>query len=442
MGMKVSGPRGSSMISGNLKEFQDNPLGFLDNIRINYQDVAKVRFLQYPIYILMKPDYIEEVLVTKAMSFHKNESFNELDPFTGEGLLTREGGFHLKQRRMMHPSVTKKHISLFGENTVEVTEKYLEEWDQNPLRIINEDLMNISLGVISKTLFSLSTFENKEISGNEMDTVLGLATKRIRALYHVPYSAPLKGNRNFQVVCSKLEKVVYTIMNYRREHPKQKYVDLLSIIVNACDNHSGNYLTNKLLRDELLKIFFDEHEATASTLSWVLYNLSKHTIAKEKVFEELEKIKVEQLSIEHIDQLSYLKAVILESLRLYPPVYLFGRRAFQNVEIGPFSVRKGEGIIISPYIIHKLSSSFEKAEMFCPERFLGDPINRIHPQAYFPFGNGSRKCLENPYALFEALLVLGTILRKFDVNLVEEVDMDPSITLRPKGKLKMLVKRR
>ncbi|MBM7661785.1 cytochrome P450 [Bacillus mesophilus] len=441
----IKGPKGK-IIAGNLLEFREDPLQFLDKLRSDYKDVAKVRFANRIIYVLMNPDLVKEALVTKASSFEKSNQFKEIMPLVGEGLLTSEGDVHMRQRRMMQPSFKKSTIQNYAESMSSVASKAVEQWQNQDTRSINVDMMNIALGIICKTMFSMDVQESHESIGQPIDDAMHIATKRIRSLIRVPYRIPTSENKRFKAAIHILDEVVYGIIEHRRTLPYSEYEDLLAILLKTKDETDESYMNDQQIRDEAMTIFLAGHETTANAMSWALYLLATHPEVQQKAQEEIDRVVGDSsLQLEHAEKLTYVKNIINESLRLFPPAWLFGRTAIDDVEIGDIKIKAGQNVLFSPYINHRSEEFFDQPNTFIPERFEGDFLKTIPPYAYFPFGGGPRVCIGNHFAMLEATIVLATVLQKFTVSPVypnQTVEAQPLITLRPKGDLLLQVMRR
>ncbi|WP_332628451.1 cytochrome P450 [Halalkalibacter flavus] len=440
------GPKGT-LLAGNLIDFRKDPLHFLNDLRLNYERVAKIRFANRQIYMLMSPDLIKEALVTKSASFEKSKAFKEINPLVGEGLLTSEGEFHLRQRRMMQPSFKKTHIKLYADQMSKVAIAAIEEWQVDEERNLHADMMNIALGIISKTMFSMDMKESHQTIGAPIDEAIRIATKRIRSLMKIPKAIPTKENQQFKESLRILNEVVYGIISHRREaNDAANYDDLLGILMKATDETDHTHMTDKQLRDEVMTIFLAGHETTANAMSWALYLLAQHPDIQANAQTEIDQVVGDsQIRIEHTEQLTYLRNVINETLRLYPPAWMFGREATCDVQIGENLVKAGQNVMVSPYITHRLEEYYQDPNIFQPERFEKDFLRSIPTYAFFPFGGGPRVCIGNHFAMLEATIVLATVLQKYTVSPIrpnQKVEAEPLITLRPKGGVVLRVVRR
>ncbi|MBM7692023.1 cytochrome P450 [Peribacillus deserti] len=439
-----SGPEGR-LISGHVKDFQADPLGFLKRVS-GYGEVAKMRFGPFQnVYLISDPDLIKQVLVTKQKSFKKSQDFNALKPVVGEGLLTSEKEYHMRQRRLIQPAFKKTNIRSYAQSMIDITTDYVSKWRDGEERIITQDTMNITLDIISKTMFNMEFKEGYNIIGPPLDTVMHIAVKRMRKLFNLPLWIPTKKNREFNKAIEQLDAVLYTIIEKRRQDT-EKHEDMLGILMDARDEEDGIGMTDIQVRDELMTMFLAGHETTANALAWTLLLLSQNPEAEQKFFDEVDQvIGSRSPAPEDFMKLTYTQNVIWESLRLYPPAFVIGREALEEVEIGDYQFKKGDMIMISQYVMHHKPEYFADPEIFRPERFENNFVKTIPAYAYFPFGGGPRVCIGNHFALMEMVLVLATMAQRFKVKLAPDhsrVTPYPSITLRPKGGIRMIVEER
>jgi cytochrome P450 len=439
------GPKGQ-LLTGNLKEFQADPLGFLTELTHSYGDFVQFRLGPFQkIYLINDPELIKEVLVTKQKSFVKSKDIQTLKTVVGEGLLTSEKTFHKRQRKLIQPSFKRAHIANYGEDMIQTTLQYLTKWRDKEIRSISDDMMNITLGIISKTMFSMEFEEGANVIGEPMEAVMKLGIKRMRSIVKLPIWVPTKNNRNLNKAIQALDGVLYDIIN-KRKQGIEKHEDLLGILMDAKDEDDGLGMSDKQLRDELMTIFLAGHETTANALTWTLYLLAQHPEVEKKLHQELTNvIGNDRPSPTHYMNLNYTQYIVKESLRLYPPAYIIGRQVDQDVQIGEHHLNKGEMVVMSQYVMHRNETFFNEPHLFLPERFESEFIKTIPTYAYFPFGGGPRVCIGNHFSLMEMVLVLACIAQNFQLELTADhhvVKPQPLITLRPKRGVKMIVKQR
>jgi cytochrome P450 len=433
------------MITGHTKEFQKDPLGFLKKVS-SYGEVVKIRFRPFQnVYLISDPEMIQQVLVTKQKHFVKSKDFHALKTVIGEGLLTSEKETHMRQRRLIQPAFKRSHITNYGQDMIAITTDHLSKWEDGDERSITQDMMDITLGIISKTMFSMDFKEGYSILGEPIETAMRMSVKRMRALLNLPLWIPTKTNLEYKEAIDKLNVVLYTIIEKRRQS-NERHKDMLGILMDARDDDDRGGMTDTQVRDELMTIFLAGHETTANALSWTLYLLSQHPESEKKLFHEIDSvIGNRNLVPEDFMKLPYTQNIILESMRIYPPVFVIGREVDEDVEIGGYRFKKGDTILVSQYVMHHKPEYFPDAESFRPERFENNFVKMIPSYAYFPFGGGPRVCIGNHFAMMEAVLVLATISRCFKVKLAPDhhpVIPYPSITLRPRSGLRMIPEER
>jgi cytochrome P450 len=437
-----SGPK-AKLLTGHLSEFQSDPLGFLSLLSKEHGPVASFRLGPFQrVKLVSDPDLIKEILVTKQKYFIKSRDIRVLKSLVGEGLLTSEKKFHMRQRRLIQPAFKKTHIAGYAQDMIDTALTYLSGWEHGEKRMVSEDMMNITLGIISKTMFGMEFNEGFEKIGEPLEKCMKLAVRRMRSLVPLPLWVPTTKNRELKEAVKALDEVLHKIISGRREDCAE-HEDLLGILMAARDETDGQSMTDAQLRDELMTIFLAGHETTANTLSWTLYLLSQNPEAEKKLHQELEQVIGNRApSPEDFMKLPYTQNVIWESLRLYPPAYVIGRDAIQDVAIGDYLLKKGEMVLMSQYVMHRNPLYFEQPDTFIPERFNDHYMKTLPPYAFFPFGGGPRVCIGNHFALMEAVLVLACIAQRYRVRILpghHTVRPQPLITMRPKHGLQMLI---
>lgn len=437
----VNGPSGK-WLTGHVKDFQRDPLGFLTFLSTEYKDLAKIRFGPRRVYVVSNPDLIKEILVTKQKSFVKSQDLQILKDVVGEGLLTSEKKVHIQQRRMIQPSFQHAHISKYAQDMIDTTNQCLSNWEHGAEVVITDEMMNITLGIIAKTMFSMEFEEGVSKIGEPMDTYMKLAVKRMRSLYPLPLWVPIKANRTYKQSIKSLDEVISSIIDKRRKEGSISQ-DLLGVLLQARDEKSGAKMTDDQLKDELMTIFLAGHETTANALSWTLYLLTQHPEKQQKLHDEIESVIGDTpVTPEHYQKLPFTQNVVSEALRMYPPAYVIGRRADEDLNVGEYHFKKGDMIMMSQYGVHRREEYFKNPEQFIPERFENNFIKTIPTFAYFPFGGGPRVCIGNHFAIMESVLVLACIAKRFKWKLASNhhiVKPQPLITLRPKNGLRMVL---
>ena len=422
---------------------QVNPLTVFMRARFELGEVVDLRLPYARVFAVASPKIIEQVLVTQAPKFSKQtRGYDQLRRVLGNGLLTSEGSFWLRQRRLAQPAFHREHLQGWGEAMVRATTDLVttlqpridsgEKFDA--LKV----MMNLTMRIVGETLLSADV-------SSDHDTVTGSLTNGLEAIQHrlthpfsLPEWVPTKHNREFALASSALNKVVFGIIAERRRGGGSKD-DLLALLMNAVDLDTNERMNDEQLRDEVMTIFLAGHETTAVLLSWTLYLLSKHPGVERKVRAELTSVLgAREPTTDDVPKLSYLARVIKEVLRLYPPAWILGRRATEDVTVDGWQFQKRSVLMFSSYVLHRLPEVFTNPEGFDPDRWLDE--ERLPRGAYIPFSIGARKCIGDSFAQLEASLVLATLLPRVSFALVpgQHIEPEPMITIRPKGGVQMV----
>ena len=264
-------------------------------------------------------------------------------------------------------------------------------------------------------------------------------TDRIMSVIKFPASFPTAQNRRFQQAVANAEQIVYDLINERRRG-RGNPNDLLSLLMAARDEETGEGLSDKELRDQAITIIGAGYETTTQALAWTWYLLAKHPEIENKLHAEISDVLGGRTpTFEDLPNLKYTLMVFQEAMRLYPPIWMMSRAAIEADEIGGYRVPANSEILLLPYITHRSPKYWENPEEFNPEHFLPEKVAARPRFAYFPFGAGARQCIGNNFALMEAQLIIATITQKYRLRLTDEQSLKPetSVTLRPNKGLKM-----
>ena len=441
---KVSGPKGK-LLFGNYFEFDRDPLNFILRCSQDYGDIVRLKAFNLEFYLLNHPDLIEEVLVTKNKIFIKDKGLKTRSSrrLFGQGLLTSEGDFWLRQRRLSQPAFHKERIAGYGAVMVRDTTRMINQWKNGEVRDIHADMMRLTLGIVAETLFGTDATANAEVVGNALEIVSEQFSSQGGISQLLDNLFPTPNYLKFEKVVQRLDEIIYQIIDQRRAHTGDRD-DLLSMLLKARDD-DGSRMSDKQLRDELMTLFLAGHETTALTLSWTWLVLGQHPEVERKLFEEIESVLGERMpAVADLPRLQYTDMVVKESMRLYPPAWMIGREAMEDCEIGGCRIPKGAQVLMSQWSMHRNPGYFSDPIRFHPERWQMEESKRLPKYAYFPFGGGPRLCIGNAFAMMEANLILATIAQKCRLELQpnQKITPMPSITLRPKEGILVTVRKR
>jgi cytochrome P450 len=441
--MRTTSAPGRVPVLGHLPAYLRNPLKFLSQAQ-GLGPFVDVEFPMMRSVMLTEPEHIEEVLVTKSKSFSKDIYAQDLKRLLGEGLLTSEGDFWLRQRRLAQPAFHKERIASYGRTMVDCAEAEVSRWRDGEVRDVHEDMMRVTLEIVGKTLFGTNVADRAKDIAVALDAVMARYTDPVAM--GVPHwdKLPTPGNKRFREGVAMIDSVIRELIAAHRQNRAGDGSDLLAMLLAARDE-DGSGMSDQQLRDEVITLILAGHETTAIALSWTWMLLSQHPEVARKLEEELDRVLGDHApTLADVPKLEYADRVIRESMRLYPPAWSLGRQALVDVTIGGLPIKKGEQIWMIQWAMHRDARFFPEPERFNPERWSGDMQKKLPRYAYFPFGGGPRFCIGQSFAMMEAVLLLATFARAYRLTLLPEHPIEPltAVTLRPKHGLRVRLRRR
>jgi cytochrome P450 len=430
------------LLSALFGAMQQNPLDYFTDMARKYGDVSGMRIGNFRSLFINHPDLIEDVLVNNAKKYHKGRILQANKYLFGEGLLTSEGDFWLRQRRLSQPAFHRARVSAYAATMAEYVEQMLATWHNGEERDIHEEMLQLALRIVGKTLFDADVTRDAKEVGETLNILLQIAANFGRTIL-VPLWVPTPRNLRAKLGIKRLEKVIYRIIAERRASGHDTG-DLLSILLHAQDE-DGSHMNDRQLRDETITLFLAGHETTANTLSWTWWLLAQNPAVEKKFHEELHGVLGGRVpTLNDLPKLRYLSHVLTESLRLYPTAWGMARLAAEEHEIAGYPVRVGYGVAFAQWVVQRDERWFDAPLEFRPERWENGLAKQLPRFAYFPFGGGPRQCIGNAFALMEASVVLATVGRKYRFSLVPEHQVTPlaSITLRPRNGIRVTLESR
>jgi cytochrome P450 len=432
------------LLSGNLREFRSDMLAFYTQCARDYGDLVSFRLGLRRIYLLNRPEYIEDVLVTNNTNFIKTYIFRLLGPVLGNGLFLSEGDFWLRQRRLAQPAFHRDRIATYGGVMVASAEQMMEQWKDGETRDMHTEMTRLALRIVAKVLFDADVVNEAADVGAALEAVLETFNARFQSLFPLPIRIPTPSNRRLTRAVRRLDEIIFPIIQRRRAGGEER-ADSLSLLLNARDQDDGRGMTDRQVRDEVMNLFLAGHETTANMLSWIWYLLALHPEVEHQLQDELRAtLDGRPPTVADLPRLRYTEMVINEAIRLYPPAYVIGREAMQGCAVGGYELPRGATVLMSQWVVHRDPRYFEAPQSFRPERWADGLVRRLPRFAYFPFGGGPRVCIGNSFSLVEAALLLATVAQRFRFTLLPEPPVVPwaSVTLRPKHGVWALLHRR
>jgi cytochrome P450 len=426
------GPPGH-WLSGNLPEFRRDRLDFLTHCARTYGDVVQLRFAHRRIYLISHPDLIEEVVVAQSRHFIKHFALR-LNPLVlGKGLLTSEGEFWLRQRRLIQPVFVRNRIAGYAPAMVAAARRVTGSWRPGERHDIMVEMMRLTLQIAAKTLFDADVGDEAHDIAAALQVLQENFLKRFNTLVPLPIWVPTAANRRLRRAVRRLDDILFGFIRQRRAQ-KIDRGDLLSLLLNARDE-AGSGMTDRQVRDEAMTLFLAGHETTALALSWAWYLLAQDPAVEDKLATEVRDVLGERdPTVDDCPRLKFTEMVALEAMRLYPPAYVIGREALTDCNVGGYQVPRGTTVMMSQWVVHRDPQLYAEAERFRPERWAEDATRTMPRFAYFPFGGGPRLCIGNTFAMMELVLVLAAIAQRFRFRLQSGHDVTPmpTFTLRPR----------
>jgi cytochrome P450 len=421
-----------------------DPLAFFSGLAHTYGDVSHVRLAYEHLYLLNAPPLVKDLLVTNQKSFVKGRGLESAKRLLGNGLLTSEGETHLRQRRLVQPAFHRDRIASYASTMTDVAQRARCGWREGDILDIAQEMMRLTLAVVGRTLFGaeLESFALRVAQAvKTMADAFWLATL---PFFDTLESLPIQPFRRIRRARIELDEIVYALIADRRRSPRDRG-DLLSMLLTAQDEDDGLRMTDQQFRDEAMTLFLAGHETTSNALAWTWYLLSRAPGVEARLHEEIDRVlRGRRPSPDDLPALPFVDQVITESMRLYPPAWIIGRRAIEDYRVGDYLVPSRSIVVVSPYVLQRDPRFFADPLAFKPERWTPAFKAALPPFAYFPFGGGTRRCIGESFAWMELGLIVATIAQQWRFERLPDHEPvpQPGVTLRMKHGLKMTARRR
>jgi cytochrome P450 len=432
-------------IFGALLALRDDRLDTLLELGTRY-DIARFRLLHQPAVLLSHPAAIQRVLVDNAKSYTKHTfGYRRMRAVLGNGLVTSEGDFWLRQRRIAQPAFHKPRIEAFAELMTRAASDMVARWPAEGELGLDREMMRVTLRVVGEALLSRDVTAEADGVGDALPVVLHHVMKRITSPWSFPESWPTPQNRRFRRALSTLDAVVAGMLDDRRAAAQRGEAargDLLDMLLASEDSETGERMNDAQLRDEVMTMFLAGHETTAMALTWTVHLLTQHPDVQEAVAREVDEVLGGRApTLADFGRLELTGRVIDESMRLYPPVWMVARNAEADDEILGHRIRPGDYVFMSTWVTHRRPDLWPDPERFDPDRFLPERAAGRHKFAFFPFIGGKRKCIGDHFALLEARLILAVMVQRARFSAVGDTPPvpDPLVTLRPRDGLRVAI---
>jgi cytochrome P450 len=438
-----------------LREFIHNPLKTLMDIAYTYGDIAHFKFGRQHVYLINNPHYIEDILIRNYKNFIKSRGLQVSKRLLGEGLVTSEGEYHDRQRRLIQPTFHPSEIKRYGDIMTTSTAQMTQKWQDGTTLDIHKEMMHVTMTIISKAVLSSDIKSEGDDVGNSLLTCMEYFNRLQMPFGELIEKIPvLRINKGYQNAKKTLDSIVFNMIREHRDSESKGVLprDLLYTLLQAQDTEAGiGRMTDIQLRDEVMTIFLAGHETTSNALTWTFYLLSQNPTVGDRMYDELQSVLGDSESsgsrtpdVRDVPKLVYTEKVLRESMRLYPPAWTIGRQAINDYKVDKYVIPAGSIILMSQYVMHRNQNYYSDPDIFYPDRWTKEAKLQMPRFSYFPFGGGIRSCVGEPFAWLEGILLLATICKQWkmhhDAN--HKVELKPLITLRPKYGMRMKLERR
>lgn len=435
-----------------------DPLAMLQRLAREHGDVTFFRLGHERCYFVNHPHAIRDVLVTDQRHFTKSRGLERAKKLLGEGLLTSEGLHHLRQRRMLQPAFHRERIAGYGDVMVDYAVRLGERWQPGATYDVAHEMMRLTLAIAGKTLFDTDVESEADEVGGAVTAVLESFWLNLLPGAALLEKLPVPRLRRARAARQRLDALIYRMIAERRASGRD-HGDLLSMLIAASDAAEAagasegppgelppdvRAMSDQQIRDEAMTLLLAGHETTANALTWTWYLLSQHPAVAERVRREVTSVAASRrASARDLPALPYTRQVVMESMRLYPPAWIIGRRSIGEYVIDGYRLPPRAMVFMSPYVMHRDARFFSDPERFAPERWTPQFEAALPKFAYFPFGGGARQCIGEHFAWMEAILVVATLAARWRLQLVpgHPIVLQPLVTLRSRHGLRMTAER-
>lgn len=445
--LRPNGPDSGWYGVNNLIQFQKNSLGFLTDAAKEYGNLTYFRMAAFHFYLLSSPEYVYEALITQGNKIEKwPRQSNTWANAVGHSTLTMEGDIWKQHRRLLNPAFHSQTVKRYLNIIVEHTERLTNRWQDGATYEMMFEMMRTTMGIIADIIFSVKNIESDAADLNRaLTNVFEVLTARTTAFQQYPSWVPTRDNLRIKDATRVIEGFVMKLIRERRKESKD-YGDVLSDLISAKDEETGVTLSDQEICNELKTLFGAGHETTALMLMWTLYLLASKPSIQEQLFEEVHRVLEDRSpGLDDLKKMPYTEMVLNESMRLFPPAWsLMVRQAKEPIQIGENLLPAGSLMLIPMWVVQRNPEIYPDPLQFNPERFEGDWKKRYPRYAFFPFGGGPHVCLGAQLAMFEGQIILPMMIQKFIFNDIPrpEIQLQALLTLRPKGGLKLALKKR
>jgi len=432
--------------------FRQNATDSMTDYALRYGDLVHIQVFNRHIFQLNHPDLIEDFLIRDVSKHHRGIVMKRAKIVLGEGLLTSEEPFHMRQRRLAQPAFLRQRIAAYGEVIGQNATAISQSWQSGVVRDLHHDMLELALRIVGKCLFDLDVQSREEVQriSSSVDAFMGLLPLALMPFSDIVQRLPIPAMKRIWKGKSDLDAIIYPMIDERRRSPGDRG-DLLSMLLQAVDPEDPtDTMSNQQVRDECLTIILAGHETTANALSFALWSLAQHQDIQTRLHNEAVAILGSRsATADDYSRLPYATQVFSEVLRLFPPVWVTVRTCAEPYEIAGYKIQAGSVIAAPQFVVHRDPRFYPDPLRFDPDRFSPEAKEaaKSRPRfAFFPFAGGSRQCIGEGLAWMEGVLSLATIARDWRLSpplgASLGIALNPAISLRPRDGIPLLIERR
>lgn len=414
------GPRGRWLVGNGLALRRDQ-MGFFTRMQRQYGNAVTIGLGRGGhLFLFSAPEAIERILVVNAANYTSRELNQPSMPFLGDGLLNIDGDFHRAQRALVQPSLSRRRVESYAGVMLGYTEDMLARWRADQVVDMHLEMQQLTLRIVARALFGLDLADASGPFGRAFNEIVGY-DEGSGMLPKVRLDVPFTPYGRYQRARRFLDREIFGLVASR--HAAAVAEDIMTTLVRTG-------LEDRQIRDHTITLLAAGHETTSNLLTFTFRLLSRNPGQRDALRAELTRVLGGRApTLETLPDLPLLDMVVKESLRLYPPAWIIGRRAKDDDALLGYRLPAGAFALMSQWVVHRMPDLWPRPEEFLPERFA-QPVS---PFAYFPFGGGPRTCIGMPFAQQEAKLILASILQRFVPELVpgQRLVLEPRVTLRP-----------
>ncbi|HWB78543.1 MAG TPA: cytochrome P450 [Nannocystaceae bacterium] len=433
---RAPGPKGLPVV-GNALAFRNDPRGSLIAWARDYGPTVRFRLGPLVAHMVAHPEGVKHVLQTRSDDYGKAPRMGFLVDFLGLSLLTLERELWRKRRRLAQPAFHRERVGALAHSFITASERMVERWeahrDTGKSFDVASEMMRVTLALAGETLLGVDISATAPAVARSLPVVLNHTLARMNSPAPLPLWMPTAANRRYHEAKRALDVIVMGLVRDWRSGRTQP-TGLVAMLMNARDEETGECLSDRDLRDEVMTLMFAGHETTASALTWTWWLLAKHPDAARRVRAEVTTVlQGRRATPEDLVRLQYTQCVIQEAMRLMPPSWAIGRMPYVDDEIDGYRIPAGSLVILPQCVTHRDPAFWDRPDEFDPERFLPERSADRHRMAYYPFSAGPRVCIGPHFAMLEATAIVAAVAQRFALALdpTHEVRVDSSLTLRP-----------